>query len=659
MIDRTLGHYRVTERIGAGGMGEVFRARDVHLDRDVAIKVLPAGALADDEARRRFRNEALALSRLSHPNIGTIFDFDTQDGVDFLVMEYLAGSTLGQRLAAGPLPETEICELGEQIASAIDEAHEHGVIHRDLKPGNVIITPKGQAKVLDFGLARLLLPQDEDALAATLSQTQVIGTLPYMAPEQLRGEPSDARTDIHALGAVLYEMATGRRAFEAKLATALAADIQAKPPEPPSSQNARISAELDRIILKCLEKDPRNRYQSARELAVDLRRLRTTVFHAPAIRPKSQSRMVAIAATAFLVVSAAVVILLLKRVGTPPSPPARARVSTGGLASGVPESNEYFEKAMLFLTSQMDLPRARQMLERALKLDPTFAEARGWYGFTYVAALDLGQSNDAGLLYRAEEEIRRALKDDPNSGRAHSALGAVYFYRGRMELARDEFQLAHQLNPLDLDADVWMICYHQMKGSNLLAQTQARALIKREPLAFPARMNLADLLRERGDMAGATRELEKIREVDAQNPYATLYEARVCIDAGELVKARQALDHARPEDRRGYQFRLVRALLLALEGRREDAHAEMDSEVLKYAGVNPNQTLVAAEFYSVLGETDRAFEWLDRAINNGDERDEWFSRDPMLANLRGDPRFAQVLKSIVFRRQRATRPAGS
>jgi len=158
MIGRTLGHYRVTEKIGAGGMGEVFRARDTHLERDVAIKVLLSGSLADDEARRHFRNEALALSRLSHPNIGTIFDFDTQEGVDFLVMEYLPGSTVAQRLAAGPLPEAGICELGEQIASAVEQAHEHGIIHRDLKPGNVIITPKGLAKVVDFGLARMLRP---------------------------------------------------------------------------------------------------------------------------------------------------------------------------------------------------------------------------------------------------------------------------------------------------------------------------------------------------------------------------------------------------------------------------------------------------------------------------------------------------------------------
>lgn len=654
MLDRMLGHYRVTERIGAGGMGEVFRARDTHLDRDVAIKVLPAGSLADDSARRRFRKEALTLSRLSHPNIGTIFDFDTQDGIDFLVMEYLNGPTLAQKLEAGPLSEPEICELGGQIAIAMAEAHEHGVIHRDLKPGNVILTTKGLAKVLDFGLAKLLQPSVEDGLTATATQTLAVGTLPYMAPEQLRGETADARTDVHAVGAVLYEMATGRRPFDARLPTALAADIQTKPPEAPTAFNPRLSAELGRIILKCLEKDPRDRYQSAAEIAVDLRRLRK-----PAVQAKApagwRKSLIPILGLALLVVAPVLGTFLVKRGGRALLPEAGQRVSTGGPASRVAEANEYFEKAMLFMKSQMDLGRAQPMLERALALDPGFVEARGWYGFLFVLTIDIGESNDVGLLYRAEEEIRRALKDDPNSGRAHSALGIVYYYRGKMESARSEFELAHKLNPVDLDADNWMTCYLQLKGSNLAAQELARKLISREPLFNPARLNLADLLRERGEKAEALRESDKVFEADPQNLYAILYSARIHMDNGELDKGRTILDRARSEDKGSYQFRGLMALLLALEGKPDDARREMDAEVLKYFGLNPNQTLVAAEFFSVLGESDRGFEWLERAIRNGDERDEWFTRDPMLARLRGDPRFKQVLESIAFRRQQAGR----
>ncbi len=274
MIGQTLSHYRIVEKLGAGGMGEVYRAHDEQLDREVALKILPAGALADEAARKRFRTEALTLAKLSHPHIGVVHEFGTQDGVDFLVMEYISGTTLSQRLAAGSLPEKEIVRLGEQIAAALEEAHEQAVIHRDLKPANIMVTLKGQAKVLDFGIAKLVRPAGEMTTADTLSETQpMAGTLPYMAPEQLGGESADARTDIYAAGVVLYEMATGKRPFREALVSRLIDSILHQSPVAPRAMNPRISPELERIILKCLEKEPENRYQSAKELAVDLRRL--------------------------------------------------------------------------------------------------------------------------------------------------------------------------------------------------------------------------------------------------------------------------------------------------------------------------------------------------------------------------------------------------
>jgi TolB-like protein/Tfp pilus assembly protein PilF/tRNA A-37 threonylcarbamoyl transferase component Bud32 len=274
MIGRALRHYRIVDKIGAGGMGEVYRARDEHLNRDVAIKILPADALADDKARRLFRREAEALSKLNHPHIATVFDFDSQDGVDFIVMEHVTGESLDRQLETGALPEKTIARLGEQMASALEEAHEHGIIHRDLKPANVRLTPKGQAKILDFGIARLLQPAGVEATTESFADTQVLaGTLPYMSPEQLRGEAVDGRSDIYSLGVMLYEMATGQRPFQQKLSTALSDAILHQPAPTPRLVNSRLSPELERIILKCLEKDSDNRYQSAKELAVDLRRL--------------------------------------------------------------------------------------------------------------------------------------------------------------------------------------------------------------------------------------------------------------------------------------------------------------------------------------------------------------------------------------------------
>ena len=286
MIGRTFSHYRILGKLGLGGMGEVYLARDERLEREVALKVLRAGTLADEAARKRFRKEALALSKLNHPNIATVFDFDTQDGVDFLVMEYVAGEELG----AGGKPEREVARLGVQLAEGLAAAHGQGIVHRDLKPGNVRLTPDGRLKILDFGLAKLVRPSAETAATETLTEAHaLLGTLPYMAPEQLRGESVDERTDIWAAGVVLYEMATGRRAFPETESARLITAILTEPPSMPSAVHRRLSAGLESIIVKCLEKDPERRYQSAKELAVDLRRLEAPSL-VRAVRPARPRR---------------------------------------------------------------------------------------------------------------------------------------------------------------------------------------------------------------------------------------------------------------------------------------------------------------------------------------------------------------------------------
>src|SRR5271169_3570660 len=189
LIGRAISHYRIIEKIGAGGMGEVYRAHDEQLDRDVAVKVLPPGTLSDEAARKQFRKEALALAKLNHPNIETIHEFGTQDGLDFLAMELIAGSSLKQKVSQGPLQETETVRLGMQLAEGLAAAHGQGVVHRDLKPANLMLTPDGRLKILDFGLAKLAPPAKPESDADTESETRTgAGTLPYMSPEQLQGE---------------------------------------------------------------------------------------------------------------------------------------------------------------------------------------------------------------------------------------------------------------------------------------------------------------------------------------------------------------------------------------------------------------------------------------------------------------------------------------
>ncbi|MGB2888252.1 MAG: protein kinase [Candidatus Acidiferrales bacterium] len=279
MIGKTLGPYSIVEKIGAGGMGEVYRARDTRLDRIVAVKVLPTH-LADSAAlRERFDREARTIASLNHPHICTLHDIGHQDGIDYLVMEYLEGETLAQRLAKGPLPLEQVLQYAIEIADALDKAHRKGVTHRDLKPGNVMLSKSG-SKLLDFGLAKLKpeaapatvpfsqLPTAKDAITA---QGTILGTLQYMAPEQLEGKEADARTDIFAFGVVVYEMATGKRAFEGTSQASVISAIMSLDPPPISTLQPMTPPLLDRVVKKCLAKDPEERWQNAHDLMSELK----------------------------------------------------------------------------------------------------------------------------------------------------------------------------------------------------------------------------------------------------------------------------------------------------------------------------------------------------------------------------------------------------
>ena len=322
MIGKRLSHYRIEEKIGAGGMGVVYRAHDEQLDRDVAIKVLPPGSLADEAARKRFRKEALSLARLNHPNIATVHEFGTEGDTDFLVTEYIAGITLDSKLARGPLPPEQAMRLGAQLAAGLEAAHREGVVHRDLKPGNLRLTTDGRLKILDFGLAQLMPHASELGVTVTLTQSQEItGTLPYMAPELLAGEPADACTDIWSAGAVLYEMATGKRPFEQPTPALLISSILNQQPEPATRKNPAVTDYLDHVILKALARDRTQRYQTAAELGAALELPSSTSI--PRVqRAASRAWWIGIAAGLMIVILAAVSYRQMHRKAAQSAPPS-------------------------------------------------------------------------------------------------------------------------------------------------------------------------------------------------------------------------------------------------------------------------------------------------------------------------------------------------
>jgi serine/threonine protein kinase/Tfp pilus assembly protein PilF len=283
-----VGAYEILSAIGAGGMGEVYRARDTRLERTVAIKVLPADLSSDPDRRERFDREARAISSLNHPHICILHDVGNQDGTSFLVMEYLEGETLSSRLSKGPLPIDQVVRYAIEVADALDAAHAAGIVHRDLKPSNIFVTKRGQTKVLDFGLAKLA--QDNRATALALDENAptlkdvnltspgtAIGTVAYMSPEQARGENLDAQSDIFSFGVVLYEMATGRPAFAGRTTAVIFNEILNKNPTAPARLNPEVPPKLDEIIDRCLEKDRELRYHTAADVRANLKRVQRDI----------------------------------------------------------------------------------------------------------------------------------------------------------------------------------------------------------------------------------------------------------------------------------------------------------------------------------------------------------------------------------------------
>jgi Tol biopolymer transport system component/predicted Ser/Thr protein kinase len=336
-----LGPHEILEPLGAGGMGEVYRARDTRLDRIVALKVLPGHLADNEELRQRLDREAKTISQLSHPHVCALYDVGHQDGVDYLVMEYLEGETLADRLVKGPLPTEQVLRYGIQMADALDKAHRIGIVHRDLKPGNVMLTKSG-VKLLDFGLAKAVAPATPQQMTSFPTQqalTQkgtILGTFQYMAPEQLEGREADARTDIFALGGVLYEMATGQKAFSGKSQASLISSIMGSEPPPVSAVAPMTPPAFDRIVRKCIAKDPEDRWQSAADLGSELKWISESSQGAPPLplisRARSRDRLFLWMALA--VVTAALAFTVLRR--EPTATPRKIRFTIP-----LPEGNTF------------------------------------------------------------------------------------------------------------------------------------------------------------------------------------------------------------------------------------------------------------------------------------------------------------------------------
>ena len=610
----------------------MYRARDTRLGREVAIKTV------NTPYTERFEREARAISALNHPNICTLYDVGSHDGLGYLVMELVEGEPL-----RGRLPWAEAARHVAAVCDALAAAHRKHIVHRDLKPGNVLLTPLG-VKVIDFGLAKQEHFGESTAPAVT-APGSVMGTVTCMAPEQAAGKPADARSDLWAAGMLFFELLSGRLPFRSQNASAILAEIVDPAPLtlefPPG-----VPPEAARIAEKLLSKDPAERYQHADDAAVDLRALlksassgrqAATVTSQPRPRRRFLRRA---AAGAVLIAAAAIVVAWQWRAPKVHAP----------LMSTVPEANDSFKRAMLFVGTKQDLPRARQLLEKALALDPRFAHARAWYGFTDVLLIDSGLSNDTSWLYKAEAELQQALRDDPYRRERTRPWRRAISTRAAWTWCRARRRKPPSWIPTRRTAGACSRGTSQWRGEYDQSQALYKRLLDADPLFFPARANVGENLRQMGDPAASVREQEKIFEQDPDNMFALVFIGLARLNSGELPEARKALARARSLEPKNLQVRLLWALLLALEGKHDDALREMDPEVLKWGQLGIAASNVA-EFYAALDDRPKALDWLDVAVRGGDERAEWFERDPLLSNIRAEPRFKQILDGIRSRRE--------
>ena len=662
----SLGPYQIEAPLGEGGMGEVYRALDTRLDRTVAIKVLPEHFASDPDLKRRFEREAKAISSLNHPHICSLHDIGDHDGVSFLVMEHLEGETLAARLAReGPLATDDAARYATEIAGALDQAHQRGIVHRDLKPANVMLTASG-AKVLDFGIAARLVEQDmETVTRSTTALTEaggIAGTVPYMAPEVLRAETADARTDVWALGVVLYEMLAGGRPFTGKSGSEVTSAILRDPPPP---LPARVPAGLQTIVRQCLEKDPRRRYQRAGEVRAAVQAAGAGAEVGPTRPGAKPARQLLLG----LAGAAAVVVLVVagwQLIGAPVgpedvTPPADTSAALEEAAVPVTERPVDAEAYEAYLTAAYyqeqagsGFARAVTEYERAVAIDPDYAAAHAGLSLAYALAplwpepilSPDGTPLTTDQIYRrARRASDRALELDDTLWQAHAAKGYLDLTLDwEWDAAGRSFDRAIALAP----DEPWV---HSQKANYLSwalgrydeAIASVRRALELDPLSVNLQSQLAAHFYWARRFDEALAQADRVLERDPANGEAAVW--RHWALAG-LGRTEEALAFYGDPQSASPDAKLNMAYIYAAGGNAEEARRLIE-EAEQEGG--PSTSMSHAAAYAWVGRVDEAFEALDASYEN---------REPMLGGIRitdnrwyplhDDPRRAKMLERMNY-----------
>jgi tetratricopeptide (TPR) repeat protein len=656
-----LGRYEIGDPLGAGGMGEVYRARDTVLDRTVAVKLLPPGLAADPERLRRFAREARTAAALAHPGILVVHDVGEHEGCPYIVSELLAGESLRDRLWRGPLPRREAIDFAAQVATALAAAHEKGIVHRDLKPENLFIAPDGRARILDFGLAAIV---SDDAgagrsLAGASTATQltdphaVLGTLRYMAPEQARGEPADARSDLFALGAVLYEMLYGAPAFAGRSsADVTTAILRDEPPE--LSRSGRDADPVAALLRRCLAKQPEQRFQSARDLAFALEAL----ARGGATR-RPRRGLVAAAA-----IAAAVALALLaaqaRRQGAAPkvaAPAVEAAPAAAGLAmppaaAGAPSALAAARDAVVrgrHLWNKRDrasLEAAVREFQGAIDADPTFAP--GYVGLADAFAA-LGYGNylaPEDSFLRARAAAAQAVELDPGLAAAHASLGyAAMYFDWDFGQAAAELERALALDPRAPTAHQWRAYLLLMSGRPDEARAEIARARELDPLSPAIQTDMAFVAHYARRDEEAVRFAQAAFALSPDFPPAHFWLGRIYTGQRRFEAALAELEATGPL--RSWQPTLAaRGYLYGVWGREGDARAILaEFDRLRASGAYATSYGIAL-VHAGLGESDAAFAHLERAFAERSHWLVWLPFDPRFETLHADPRWPALLARL-------------
>ncbi len=670
---QTMGHYEMIRQIGAGGMGEVYLARDILLDRKVAIKVLPRASVNDELAKRRLIREAQAAAKLDHPNICSIYEVSEEDGIAFIAMQYVDGETLVSVMHRRQLSIVEALDFASQIAKALAEAHSRNIVHRDIKPANIIVNRKDEAKVLDFGLAKFApdretINKEAETLSILSQPGMILGTVTYMSPEQVKGKEIDARSDIFSFGVLLYEMISGRVPYDGEsMAETISLILTAEPP-PLQSWASAVSPGLEILVRKCLERDVARRYQTMSYVARDLEQIHREYKHGYAASILDQatlklepiatkntgrwrgllsSRQALVFAVIALTVGAAIYLVSL-RSATPSQNPV--------ISSANSSAYDYYIRGKVKAASdnREDVEAAIKVLEQAIAIDPNYAEAYATLAQAYntKAFQFAADSEKKQLNENAEVAVEKALALNPNLAEGHFARGVILWTHAKRfphEQAIQSFKSALALNPNLDEAHHRLGMVYSHIGLLDEAQQEVAKALEINPNNTMARFRAGGINAYQGKYEEAVAVFKTVpRDISPSLIDRNLADA--LFHLGRLDDASAVVEEylkTYPQDEGG-NITSVKAMLLAKAGKQHEAEATIQHaiQIGKGFGHFHHTAYNIASAYALLNKPDDAVKWLEAAADDGFPNYTYFEIDPNLNNLRKEARFITFMAKL-------------